>query len=66
MLITAPIMISVSSRFDIAAIIVLIASLAHLVYLPRSPIKIARQTNYSVGIHFLFTVLIIVSSFIAL
>ncbi len=65
MLVTASIMISVSDNLVIAAIIVFIASLVHVVYLPRSPLKIARQTNYSVAIHFLFTVLIIVSVFVA-
>jgi 1,4-dihydroxy-2-naphthoate octaprenyltransferase len=61
MLITASIMTSVSGEMLVAAVIVFIVSLVHIAYLPRSSLGISRQTNYSVGIHFLFTVLIIAS-----
>lgn len=61
MLITSSIMISVFGKLVIAAIIVFAVSLIHIAYLPRSSIKIARQTNYSVGLHFLFTMLVIIS-----
>lgn len=61
MLVTSSIMISVSGKMEIAAIVVFIASLAHIFYLPKSPLKVSRQTNYSVAIHFLFTVAIILS-----
>jgi 1,4-dihydroxy-2-naphthoate octaprenyltransferase len=61
MLVTASIMISVSRTMIIAAVIIFIVSLVHIVYLPRTPLSIARKTNYSVGIHFLFTILVIAS-----
>ncbi len=61
MLVTASIMISVSRPLEVAAIVVFAASLAHIAYLPRSPLKIARQTNYVVAIHFLFTVAVVLS-----
>ncbi len=61
MLISASIMISVISGVEIAAIIVFIASLVHILYLPKYPLRVARQTNYSAGIHFLFTVSVILS-----
>ncbi|EQB65188.1 MAG: hypothetical protein AMDU3_IPLC00003G0040 [Thermoplasmatales archaeon I-plasma] len=61
MIITASIMISVERSFEIASIVVFVASLIHLAFLPRSAIKIARQTNYSVALHFLFTVAVVVT-----
>ncbi|MCL4411865.1 MAG: hypothetical protein M1526_00710 [Candidatus Thermoplasmatota archaeon] len=61
MLLTPSLMISVLRDNLVAAILVFIASLIHVVFLPRSPLKISRQTNYSVAIHFLFTVLVILS-----
>ena len=61
MLLTAAIMISIFRGLELAAIIVFIASLIHIVFLPKPPLRISRQTNYSVGLHFLFTVLIILS-----
>ena len=61
MIITASIMISVERSFEIASIVVFVASLIHVAFLPRSAIKIARQTNYSVALHFLFTVAVVVT-----
>ena len=61
MLLTPSFMISVSRDTLFAAILVFIASLIHVVFLPKSPLKISRQTNYSVAIHFLFTILVILS-----
>ena len=61
MIITAAIMISVERSFEIASIVVFVASLIHVAFLPRSPIRIARQTNYSVALHFLFTVAVVVT-----
>lgn len=61
MIITASIMISVERSFETASVVVFVASLIHIFFLPRSEIKIARQTNYSVALHFLFTVAVIVT-----
>jgi 1,4-dihydroxy-2-naphthoate octaprenyltransferase len=61
MIVTASIMISAFRTMEIASVIVFIASLAHLVFLPRTPLKISRQTNIIVGIHFLFTLAVILS-----
>ena len=61
MIITAAIMISVERSFEIASIVVFVASLIHVAFLPRSAIRIARQTNYSVALHFLFTVAVVVT-----
>ncbi|MEM0135304.1 MAG: prenyltransferase, partial [Thermoplasmatales archaeon] len=66
MLITASIMISVTKNFEIASIIVFAASLIHIAFLPKSALKISRQTNYSVGIHFLFTVAVIFTLFLVI
>ncbi|MCW6158813.1 MAG: prenyltransferase [Thermoplasmatales archaeon] len=66
MLLTPSFMISISRDNLVAAILVFIASLIHIVFLPKSPLKISRQTNYSVAIHFLFTVLVILSIIILL
>ncbi|MGC8562959.1 MAG: prenyltransferase [Thermoplasmata archaeon] len=63
MIITASIMISVTRNFETASIIVFVISLIHIVFLPKSTIKISRQTNYSVAIHFLFTVVVIFTLF---
>jgi 1,4-dihydroxy-2-naphthoate octaprenyltransferase len=61
MIISASIMISVEKSFEVASVVVFVASLIHVAFLPRSAIKIARQTNYSVALHFLFTVAVVVT-----
>lgn len=43
------------------AISIFFLSLLQVTFLPRNILKISRQTNITVGIHFLFTVLVILS-----
>jgi 1,4-dihydroxy-2-naphthoate octaprenyltransferase len=65
MIVSSSIMISVAKSLEVAAVIVFLASLIHIVFLPRSPIRISRQTNISVALHFLFTVAVVLSLFIS-
>lgn len=61
MLITSSIMISTFRGLEIAAMVVFVASLIQIAFLPKSPLMISRQTNISVLIHFVYTIAIVIS-----
>ncbi len=47
----------------IASVAIFFVSLLQVTFLPKNILKISRQTNITVGIHFLFSILVIISLF---